>query len=521
MFRPFGNLVRLPDGRTLRKQANGVWIDVNSGVKMNDTMVGNLMYSSVFYGVPDGGVGKDTPRWVVGVAGSFTITNWLNDAKNGTDSIDFGWIGDSNTIRCNINDGCWRGDPQGLVDHFMTAGISAGIKIYGSPIQTVANGNASGYKTYSNALDVTLTGRGWTSGVSKGEPSYSSEWSAGGGRFTPNYDSVGSLNTFGRDGYAWLPDGKTGYANNLIIECTGGFSNIGLTPPLTLRLIAGTTGNTGGILPIFFVNAANATTRVANVAVTFTGGFTGYNIDLPSSAYGNTGVSVYFSGQNAPGFFATGPVGMALNSVFTKTDKGMASSLLFGSPGITLGGIYTGLTLASSFNSNKTITNMLKEFHIRQKVAGGTGRVCIAICSGVNLDNGSNNAEIIANTEEYTKNIASIITSEWATAGLPADKLTFLVFNTWTGEPSSTWSTILPTIVTDLKLYANDRSKNITYVDILTFAGTYAGLTAAGYYDQTSNTKGTAHLSNGLTGGYHYVSNNIFTALLKQRNTNK
>jgi len=56
---------------------------------------------------------------------------------------------------------------------------------------------------------------------------------------------------------------------------------------------------------------------------------------------------------------------------------------------------------------------------------------------------------------------------------------------------------------------------------MLTFAGTYDGLTAAGYYDQTSNTKGTAHLSNGLTGGYQYLSANIINALLKQRTTNK
>jgi hypothetical protein len=199
----------------------------------------------------------------------------------------------------------------------------------------------------------------------------------------------------------------------------------------------------------------------------------------------------------------------------------MASSALLAVPGSTLGGMYTALLQAGSANNKRTIINMLSEFYNRQKAAGGSGRVCICINGGVNPDNGATNQDIITNTETYIKNIVSTIQTEWTTANLPSDKLTFLVFNTWTGEPSSTWSTILPTIVTDLKLYANNRNNNITYVDMLTFAGTYDGLTAAGYYDKTSSQPGTAHLSNGLTGGYHYVSNNIFTALLKQRTTNK
>ena len=521
MFRPFGNLVRLPDGRTLKKQANGMWIDVNSGVKMNDTMVGNLMYSSVFYGVPDGGVGKDTPRFVVGIAGSFTITNWLNDAKNGIDSVDFAWIGDSNTIRCNL-DSCTRSDPQGLVDHFMTAGVSAGIKIYGTPIYAANKPNSSGYKTSASGIDPAIVGRGWTSGFTYGPAHLTNQFSAGGGRFTPNYDSVNGANLFARDGYCWLPEGKTAFAGiNLSIQCTGGFQNIGYSAPLTLRFLAGTTGNTGGILPIEFIGSTGGQIRVTTQQITFTGGFTAFNITLPNRPVGLTAASIYFSGQNGNGFFATGPVALSLNSAFSTTDKGMASSALFGAPGISLGGMYEALLLAGSANNNATIINMLSEFHNRQKAAGGSGRVCVTINGGVNLDNGATNQERITNSETFIKNIVSTIQTEWTTANLPSDKLTFLVFNTWTGEPSSTWSTILPTIVGDLKLYANNRSNNITYVDMLTFAGTFDGLTAAGYYDQTSNAPTPAHLSNGLTGGYHFISDKIFTALLKQRNTNK
>jgi hypothetical protein len=403
----------------------------------------------------------------------------------------------------------------------MTAGVSAGIKIYGSPIYCMNKGNNSGYKTYSIGVDP-AQGRGWTSGVTYGPPHLSAEFSAGGGIFSPNYDSASGSNLFNRDGYCWLPSGQTGYGagTNQQIECTGPMSGIGFTPPLTLRFLAGTTGNTGGIIPIDFYTANNVRTRI-NQAITFTGGFTGYNIALPNASVGNTGTRVEYTGTNASGFWATGPVAMALHSVFSTTDKGMASSALFAVPGSTLGGMYTALLQAGSANNKRTIINMLSEFHNRQKAAGGSGRVCICINGGVNVDNGATNQVIITNTETYMKNIVSTIQTEWTAANLPSDKLTFLVFNTWTGEPSSTWSTILPTIVTDLKLYANDRSKNITYVDMLTFAGTYAGLTAAGYYDKTSSGPSPDHLSNGLTGGYHYVSNNIFTALLKQRNTNK
>jgi hypothetical protein len=531
MFRPFGNLVRLPDGRTLQKQANGVWIDVNSGVKMNDTMVGNLMYSSVFYGVPDGGVGKDTPRFVVGVAGSFTITNWLNDAKNGTDSVDFGWISDSNTARCNLPS-CLIGNPRGMVDHWITAGISAGIKVYGTPIYFANKGAPAGYKSYGYQTNP-ASNKGWTSGFTYGPPHLTNQYSSGGGAFSPNFDDTvnggAAANLFARDGYAWLPAGVTGFASDgasqHAIGFTGPFRDYGYTPPLTLRFLAGTTGNTGGLLPLYYYDETGARWDMQKIPVTFTGGFTGHNIGLTGSFSTNIGITngifISFLGQNAAGFWATGPVAVAMHSVFSKNVKGIASSIFFGISGITLGGLHANLTLAGTSGGNRTIINMLTEYHTRQKVAGGSGRVCINILGGVNLDNGATNAEKIQNSETNTRNIIDYVTQEWNNAGLPSDKLTFLVMNTWTTEVGSQWSTMLPTLVSNQKTYFNDRSRNVTYVDMLTFAGTYAGLTAGDYYDKTSPNPGTAHLSNGLTGGYHYISYNIMSALLKQRNTNK
>jgi len=466
MFKPFGNLVRLPDGRTLQKQTNGVWIDVNSGVKMNNTMVGNLMYSSAFYGVPDGGHGKTSPLFVIGVAGSFAITNWLNDAKNGTDSIDFGWISDSNTVRCNIasgDGGCPAGNPRGVVDHWVTAGISLGIKVYGTPIYFANKGAPAGYKSYGYQTNP-ASNKGWTSGFTYGPPHLTNQYSAGGGAFSPNFDDTVNggfaANFFARDGYAWLPAGVTGHASDgpyqHIIGFTGPFRDYGYTPPLTLRFLAGTTGNTGGLLPLYYYDETGGRYDMQKMSVTFTGGFTGHNVGLAGSSGGN-----------------------------------------------------------------RTIINMLTEYHTRQKVAGGSGRVCINILGGVNLDNGATTGERIQNSEINTRNIVNYITQEWNNAGLPSDKLTFLVMNTWTTEVGSTWSTMLPTLVSNQKSYFNDRSRNVTYVDMLTFAGTFAGLTAGNYYDKTSPNPGTAHLSNGLTGGYHYISYNIMNALLKQRNTNK
>ena len=144
---PFGNMMRLPDGRVLRKNANGIWIDQMTGSQYNPQTMRDLMYSANT-DVPDGGRGKSTPRWVIGVAGSVTITNWLNDAKNGTDSLDMVFIGDSNV---GISDGNGF-DAQGLADNFMLAGICSGITMYGGPIQpmggqdSVLTYNQLGYK---------------------------------------------------------------------------------------------------------------------------------------------------------------------------------------------------------------------------------------------------------------------------------------------------------------------------------------------------------------------------------------
>lgn len=54
----YGNTIKLPDGRVLKKGVNGLWKDVKTGIEMNEIQLKNLMFSSVFYGNPEGGPGK-------------------------------------------------------------------------------------------------------------------------------------------------------------------------------------------------------------------------------------------------------------------------------------------------------------------------------------------------------------------------------------------------------------------------------------------------------------------------------
>jgi glutamine amidotransferase-like uncharacterized protein len=104
----------------------------------------------------------------------------------------------------------------------------------------------------------------------------------------------------------------------------------------------------------------------------------------------------------------------------------------------------------------------------------------------------------------------SFVTSEWSRAGLPSDKLTFLVFNTWEQNAGNDWNTIYPVISDAMSNYAKNQTGNVTYVNVYNFGGTYDGLTAGGYY----NTAETGHLS---ANGYKVISKNIMDSLLKNR----
>ena len=84
-------MMRFPDGRVVRQNANGIWVDQNTGSQYSPQTMRDLMYSANF-DVPDGGREKRTPMWVIGVAGSVTITNWLNDVRSGTDSLDMVFV---------------------------------------------------------------------------------------------------------------------------------------------------------------------------------------------------------------------------------------------------------------------------------------------------------------------------------------------------------------------------------------------------------------------------------------------
>ena len=515
MFRPFGNLVRLPDGRTLQKQTNGVWIDMNSGVKMNDTMVGNLMYSSAFYGVPEGGVGKDTPRWVIGVAGSITVTNWLNDARSGTDSIDMVFIGDSN-VGSNFDSSSGL-EAQALTDNFVLAGICSGIRMYGGPVQPMGgNGvnpyNSLGYKhnTISFKTD-TFSLNGFTSGIPNGPSLFANEYGIGTGLLAQSGVTLASQIC----GYAYLPSGLCGFAsssNASVWTIANNAGETGLNPASAFytRIVIGATGanQTGGKFNLY--GEGYLASRYLNTSIQITGGFTAYEIDCTETGSTRNGQAyqMYYGLQTgSPGFACTGPIAIAKASYFNKV-KGMAASALAHMPGYSLGTIYTSLTQAGASGGNNTVINYMKEYYNRQVSAGGSGRVCFVINGGVNVDSSA------SATVDYEKNIVSFLTSEWSRAGLPSNKITFLCTNTWESLPSSTWSTNLPGIANDMNSYARGTS-NVTYVNMLKLGGTYAGLTAAGYYYDGA----AVHLTRA---GYKYISQNIIDALLKSgRNTFK
>jgi lysophospholipase L1-like esterase len=91
-----------------------------------------------------------------------------------------------------------------------------------------------------------------------------------------------------------------------------------------------------------------------------------------------------------------------------------------------------------------------------------------------------------------------------------------LVLNEWE-QPAdggyASWNTIYSLINQNIKEWA--KTTNVTYVDIFKLGGDFAGLTANNYYSSGGLTQ---HLN---SEGYRVLTNNIMTALLKQRNTNR
>jgi hypothetical protein len=518
---PFGNMMRLPDGRVLRKNANGIWIDQMTGSQYNPQTMRDLMYSANT-DVPDGGRGKSTPKWVIGVAGSTIITQWLNDTKNNVDSLDFAWIGDSNVAKVLVSNQPWL--PNGFVDNFVWAGISAGMRMYGTPVVPAggpftansSSQNAAGYYSIPQNGIVTSSGRGWTSGVLGGPSEFANQFGVSLGNFSPLGGNAG-ISDFGRAGYAWVGSGSTAYGNgnNWYIGNTGGITGLDVTNNLNLRIIAGTTGNTGGVLSLNMYDSTGARIMDKWLNIGITGGFTAYGVTFPSTSMGNTAIQIYFAGAaSSPGFYATGPIAIAITSLYNPV-KGIASSTLHECAGQSLGEMWRSVSLAGISANNDTVVNYLKEYYNRQRIAGGSGRVCVAIEGGVNFDNGTSLANKGTNGANYIQSMISFVTSEWSRANLPSNKLTFLVFNTWEQDSASDWNTIYPTISNSMINYANTKNSNVTYVNIFKLGGTFAGLTANGYY----NTGETGHLS---ARGYIALSQNIMDALLKAgRNTYK
>ena len=406
MFRPFGNMMRFPDGRVIKQNTNGVWIDQMTGVQYNEQAVNNLMFSAFNSDIPDGGRGKKTPMWVIGVAGSVTITNWLNDAKNGVDSLDMVFVGDSNVaFPAGSNY-----DADGLADNFMLAGICAGISMYGGPIQpmggqnTLQPYNGLGYKhfTYSFLTDGSA---GFTSGINNGPAMFANEYGIGSGHLSANGATMASQIC----GYAYVPTDREQYASTngavWTVANFAGETGLGLdvAKDFYIRLVMGATAanETGGKFRFYGFNHAGA--RYLDTSIQLTGGFTGYEINCTSSSNVRNGTALgyYFGQNNINGFIGVGPIALAVSSLFNKK-KGMAVSALAHMPGFSMGDIYISLQQAGTSAGNNTVKNYCKEYYNRQISAGGTGRVCFVIEGGVNRDNTPQD------TIDYTKNTVSL-----------------------------------------------------------------------------------------------------------------
>lgn len=425
---------------------------------------------------------------------------FIQDLKNGIDSLDILLIGDSNIGYATAGIyGYGNGITQTLVDlqipiyaTSLAPGLSRAQLLGSSPsnayMQIAGITNNPGRTNEQDAS----TGVTWL--TPGNETSYTE---------IKNIWNSGSSNELSHSGgetrldWAFVEPNAT-FSGNFYIQVAAN-SPFGITGSMIFRVGYATfTASGGNFKPrIFstptltqFANATISTERLPTDTDVYK------VVELTANIPENNTEAIRCSKYG--GGAAVSPCGFLFESLVKPNTKGFSvSTYLHRSGGIT----NTTIKAAVTETKNSTLRIYLKELRERQIACGGSGRVLVFTNSGVNSNELSTN--FVAGINE----IYEAVKFAWEANGFPLENLAFV--STTTAPPdanyiSSTYTAFTAQNNNGIKSASNFK---FSFVSMSTLTSS-AELTAGSYHAGAGN---TVHLSNT---GYNFVANKIIQQLL-------
>ena len=139
MFTPYGNTLRFPDGRVVRRGPNGIWIDNATGAQYNQNTIRDLYYSSMYsLDIPDGGRGKrkKNTEFIL----DFTTMSSLSSLFTFTRGSTATFINSSGLLE-EVGPATTNDPSKARLDHDLYTGTPRGLLLEGSAQNLCLNGS--------------------------------------------------------------------------------------------------------------------------------------------------------------------------------------------------------------------------------------------------------------------------------------------------------------------------------------------------------------------------------------------
>lgn len=492
-------------------------------------------------------LGSDYKTSAPGLYGSLRASQFLKDARNGTDSVDIVTIGDSNALSPGAY-GLQRGIHRVMSYQY-------GVEIYASSLM------AGGY--YLNT-DLAPSPPGFTgladgaimtgfSQITNNDNVAGSTGSTGNSRLMTLYTAdteiqalvahIGFDSTNYTDSYITMLPKVNGWMWTPVVVPTGtiyvgvaGNSNavyLNTESPLAygatglggvncqFRTVVGTFNASGGQykMSVFNKNAFTLNARSASFITTQTSGggygFKTTTLNFTTQSTATAGVYCSWDGAAQGGAQGcTGPFACLWMSAIQLNKKGYCVSNLMNQAG------RTGTEIAARVEGmDKNLDMYLKELRERQIESGGTGRVVVFVNYGINADTSPTAALAYTNASDRIK---TRIQARWVATGGSIANLAFIFAPSHPVTSSSglPWNSSRATVVTSASAWAtanqNDNSGTCVVDGGIQYTSTKLtiGVAPSGtMYDGGGQSHLNATTTSG-SNGYDAFAGAIFSSLM-------
>ena len=427
-----------------------------------------------------------------GIGGTLKLSQWIQDAVDGVDSIDMITMGDSNQ--------CYDG--TGWTDGLMHAMISAGANMYATPLfpSSLVSNSLIGYKCRFTSPGL---GSRFIAGSSVSPPitELNNSYGAGSGNLQPaGPDPINPVKLT----FAFLPVGGTAVGgitdivNGWILDADNPLVAANSSLPLIFRQQYARKTGTNGSFRLAWHNVSGSSPSLPVISLS-----TAFSTSSTDTQYAWTNATFSLSPAVRTGpigaFWrsASGPVAFGWSSVYCAR-KGAAVSCFdwHNSGGIgEIAADVTGL-------ADATIVTYLKEIRDRQIAAGGSGRIAIFVNASF-CQYGLCNVDV-NNWRNKFIDIKNKIEGAWLGAGNSLDNIVFVSM-----VPHQHMDPDRITSNRNISYDISQRYSNVVSINLARIIP-YSEITKHYYRDASGNVE-NLHLR---ASGYNAVSERIVSSLL-------